>query len=377
MRDFGTVRPGTTLYIPFATYDSNDPSASVTLTGLATTDIEVIKDGSTTARSSDSGYALLGTDGIDEYGTGIHGISISLADNTAAGFYASGSQYWAVIASITVDGATINFISATWRIGYPDALLNTTIATLASQTSFTLTAGPAEDDALNGMWCVIHDVASAVQLGYAVISDYTGSTKTVTLAAGTTFTAAASDNIAIMGPTPLQPTTAGRTLGVESDGHGHADVKEWLGVAPLALTSQLVQAQGNQLGTQAKADVNAEVDSALDTAIPGTPTAGSVNDVLKDLDARLPGSGTLSILTAAAVNAEVVDVLTVDALTEAYAADGATFTFAQFAYMVWSLLAERNVASTTLTTNKLDGTTAAMTFTLDDATDPTTQTRAT
>jgi len=46
------------------------------------------------------------------------------------------------------------------------------------------------------------------------------------------------------------------------------------------------------------AQVNAEVDTALDTAIPGSPTAGSVNDVLKDLDARLPGSGTLSTLAA-------------------------------------------------------------------------------
>lgn len=44
----------------------------------------------------------------------------------------------------------------------------------------------------------------------------------------------------------------------------------------------------NQLGPQAKLDVNAEVDSALNTAIPGSPTAGSVNDVLKDVDTKLP-----------------------------------------------------------------------------------------
>ena len=46
MIDLGTVRPGTTLYIPFNTFDSNDPSASVTITGLAATDIEIYKDGS-------------------------------------------------------------------------------------------------------------------------------------------------------------------------------------------------------------------------------------------------------------------------------------------------------------------------------------------
>ena len=224
MIDFGTVRPGTTLYIPFNTYDSNDPSASVTITGLATTDIEVYKDGSVTQRASDSGYALLDTDGIDfDTTTGIHGFSIDLADNTTAGFYASGSQYWVVVAGITVDAGTVNFVAATFRIGYPDAILNTTIATLSSQTSFTLTSGPAEDDALNGRMCIIHDVASAVQVGHAVISDYTGATKTVTLAAGTTFTAAATDNISILGLAPLQPTTAGNTLDVTTTGAAGID----------------------------------------------------------------------------------------------------------------------------------------------------------
>ena len=52
MIDFGTVRPGTTLYVPFASYSS--AGASVTLTGLAVTDIEVYKDGSTTQRASDA-----------------------------------------------------------------------------------------------------------------------------------------------------------------------------------------------------------------------------------------------------------------------------------------------------------------------------------
>lgn len=65
------------------------------------------------------------------------------------------------------------------------------------------------------------------------------------------------------------------------------------------------------------------------------------------------------------------------ALTEAYAADGSTMTPAQALYMIWSLLAERSIASTTLTAKKLDGSTTAMTFTLDSATTPTSQTRAT
>lgn len=263
IRDMGIVQPGTTLYIPFHTFDSNDPSASVTLTGLATTDIEIYKDGSATQRASDSGYALLDTDGIDfDTTTGIHGISINLADNTTAGFYAAGSQYWVVIASVTVDAATVNFVLCTFRIGYPNARLNTTIATLASQTSFTLTVGPAEDDALNGFYCLIHDVASAVQCGHAIISDYTGSTKTVTLAAGTTFTAAATDNIAIMGPAPLQPTVAARTLDVSTGGEAGVD---WANVGTPGSTVNLTST------TVGVVTLNTEADRAL---VRGTVTTG-------------------------------------------------------------------------------------------------------
>jgi hypothetical protein len=40
-------------------------------------------------------------------------------------------------------------------------------------------------------------------------------------------------------------------------------------------------------------------------------------------------------------------------------------------------LAERGISGTTLTAKKLDGSTTSMTFTLDDATTPTSQTRAT
>jgi hypothetical protein len=200
--DLGTVLPGSTQYIPFHTFDSNDPSASVTITGLAVTDIEIYKDGSVTQRASDAGYALLDTDGIDFDGvTGIHGFSLDLADNTTAGFFTAGARYWVVVSAITIDAATVNFVAATFRIGYPGALLDTTIATLASQTGFTLTAGSADNDAYNGWTAVVHDVASAIQVAAGIVSDYVGSTKTVTLSADPgIFTMAAGDNISLFPP---------------------------------------------------------------------------------------------------------------------------------------------------------------------------------
>lgn len=86
------------------------------------------------------------------------------------------------------------------------------------------------------------------------------------------------------------------------------------------------------------------------------------------------GSGTAQ--TAGDLKASITAILTT-ALTESYAADGATATAAQLLYMLWSFFAEPNISSTTLTAKKLDGSTTAMTFTLSDATNPVTVTRAT
>lgn len=64
------------------------------------------------------------------------------------------------------------------------------------------------------------------------------------------------------------------------------------------------------------------------------------------------------------------------AMTESYASDGATVTPVQMLYMLWSLMAEKSISSTTLTAKKLDGSTTSMTFTLNDDTSPTSITRS-
>jgi hypothetical protein len=146
MIDLGTVQPGTTIRIPFASFDKDDGS-SITMTNYAVGDILIYKDGSTTERASTTGFtATTDFDGK----TGKHLAIIDLADNTTAGFFSAGSEYVVAIDAVTVDAVTTGGWIARFRIGYVGAILDTTIATLASQTSFTLTAGPAEDDALNG-----------------------------------------------------------------------------------------------------------------------------------------------------------------------------------------------------------------------------------
>lgn len=78
----------------------------------------------------------------------------------------------------------------------------------------------------------------------------------------------------------------------------------------------------------------------------------------------------------AEVQSEVLDALNSDNLTEAYAADGAEGSVAEILYMLLAVLTEFAVSSTTMTVKKLDGSTTAATFTLDDADDPASITRA-
>lgn len=78
-------------------------------------------------------------------------------------------------------------------------LQRTIIATLASQTSFTLAAGSADNDAYNGAVIVVEDAATAAQKAIASISDYAGGTKTVTLAVDPgVFTMAIGDTVTIL-----------------------------------------------------------------------------------------------------------------------------------------------------------------------------------
>jgi plastocyanin len=355
----GTVLPGTTLYVPFHTFDSNDPSASVTITGLAATDIEIYKDGSVTQRASDTGYALLDTDGIDFDGiTGIHGFSVDLASNATAGFFEAGSSYWVVVSAVTVDAATVNFVAATFRIGYPGAILDTTIATLASQTSFTLEDGSADNDAYNGCVCIIHDLASAVQVAQGVVADYTGSTKTVTLAFDpAVFTMAAGDSIsffprvsahawngvplATTNPLPNAAADAAGGLVISDAGGLDADAMAASVSAIETDTSttldNLVDDLESRLGTPSDlgsgatiaanlVDIEAQTDD-IGAAGAGLTEAGGTGDHLTAL-ATQASVDALNDLSAADVNAEVVDALATDTYAEPTGVPAATATLA-------------------------------------------------
>lgn len=117
------------------------------------------------------------------------------------------------------------------------------------------------------------------------------------------------------------------------------------------------------------------IDTANDTGDASFWVAGADYSVVLSPDETIAGQTVVKVL--AQFSLENRANAPTKTITESYATDGSAATQAQLLYMIWSLLAERNISGTTLTAKKIDGTTNSMTFTLDSATAPTTQTRAT
>ena len=98
---YGDFAEDETVYIPFNTFTSDDPSASVTISDLADADIKVHKDGHVDQIVTDGATVVIDFDSI----TGNHLVTI---DTSAHSDYATGSEYQVRIEGTTVDGATIN-----------------------------------------------------------------------------------------------------------------------------------------------------------------------------------------------------------------------------------------------------------------------------
>ncbi|MEW8120075.1 MAG: hypothetical protein AB2792_23185 [Candidatus Thiodiazotropha sp.] len=169
---------------------------------------------------------------------------------------------------------------AAWTTGAggtpPDLLQSTTIATLTSQTVFTLTAGSADDDAYNGHYVVVTDQSTSTQKAVGQISDYVGSTRQVTLSADPAiFTMAVGDTVDVIAST--------------GSGLDAAGTRAALGMASADLDTQL-----DALPTAA--ENRAEMDSN------STQLAAIVQDTGTDIPASITG---LNDPTAAAIATQV------------------------------------------------------------------------
>ena len=80
----------------------------------------------------------------------------------------------------------------------PVVLEDTTVGTVNTQTNFTIAAGSDVDDAYNGQALILYDASNSDYPSVHTVSDYVGSTKTVTIDSTPNFTITTSDGVKIM-----------------------------------------------------------------------------------------------------------------------------------------------------------------------------------
>lgn len=156
--------------------------------------IRIYKNDSTTERSSAAG--ITDTEDLDTQ-TGVHHLKIDLSDNTDAGFYVAGSDYFVVLNGAVIDTKTVNVPLAQFSIGKKPENQSTvrgvvtTGATTTSIPTSSLSPAAAVTDQFKGRIVVFdNDTATANLRGQG--SDITGSTSGGTLTVTALTTAPAS-----------------------------------------------------------------------------------------------------------------------------------------------------------------------------------------
>ena len=302
------VPAGDVLPIFFDTY-AGATGASVTMTGLAVTDIEIYKDGGVTQRASDAGYTLLDTDGIDfDALTGIHGFSVDTGDNTDAGFYTVGAWFTVVVSAITVDSQTISFIAAQFRIMEAETTAGRPLTQTAALSANAITATAINADAITAA-----KVAADVS---AEIADAVWNEDATGHQTQGTFGQAIGDPVADTNTIFKAVVTdaTGATVGVD-------------GAAILADTNELQTdwVNGGRL------DLLIDAIKAKTDALPADPADAS------DVAAAI---AALNDLSAAQAKAEVVAALATDTYAEPTGTPGATLALS--AKISWLFMALRN-----------------------------------
>ena len=318
------VPAGDVLPIFFATYGGTN-GESVTMTGLAVTDIEIYKDGSATQRASDAGYTLLDTDGTDFDGiTGIHGFSIDTGDNTDSGFYTVGAWFTVVVSAVTVSSQTVSFIAAQFRImaaegvaGVPD--VNTTHISDTSQTArdigasvllssgtgtgqVTLTSGRVNADVTHIATAAVS--ASTAQLGVNVVNVGGSAVSATSGLLNANVTQISGDSAAADAlesycdgttPQPVNVTTWSGTSVASPDtaGYPKVTIKSGTGTGEISLSSGRVAVQSGIRKNQALANFPfLMTDSTNHNPATGLTVSGT-----RSIDGASFASGTIANMT--------------------------------------------------------------------------------
>ncbi|HXG36514.1 MAG TPA: hypothetical protein VNL15_06070 [Dehalococcoidia bacterium] len=170
------------------------------------------------------------------------------------------------IAAISADAVAADNLEAEYDgTGYKDYVRRGTAQAGAAGTITLDAAASASDDLYNGL---IVAIVSGTGIGQArLVTDYVGATKVATVSPNW-ITAPDATSVFVLLP------------------WARVDLEFWRGITPNPLVSGLLQAQANQLGTQGKADVNAEVLDVLNVdtfAEPGQEAPPATTTLVKKI----------------------------------------------------------------------------------------------
>ncbi len=258
----------------------------------------------------------------------LHGVSTSLSDTTTAATVTDNTVRKTELTTIdtVVDGIQTDLDNGTDGLGAllaainaggssPQLLQTTTIATLASQVNFTLTAGSADDDAYNNQMVVVTDSATSTQKAIGLVSDYTGSTKTITLDVDPgVFTMATGDTIDII-------AISGSSIGLSVDASGNVTLKSGTHTGAIVPTVSTVTdlnlgiiygaaATGTLSTTQATTDLTGYADDQLIDAVI-IATSGAAEGERSDITDYASASGliTFTAMTTAMSNGDTFKIV--------------------------------------------------------------------
>ena len=252
------------------------------------------------------------------------------------------------------------------RRGTPQSITSTT-TTIDASAAFG-------DNVLAGMVLGVYGSTQGYWQ-YRAVNSNVGSTDVLTHDAWTTTPSGTLSYIIYAGaPMSSTATLSNNVTQIASSSAAATSLKNMLtGVGGETITATTV---GNRTGNVSGSvgSVTGAVGSVTGAVGSVTGAVGSVTGAVGSVTAAVT-VGTNNDKTGYALSNAGVDALYTRALTESYAADGAAPTIAQVLFAIQQFLQEKAASGTALTVKRLDGSTTAMTFLLNDATNPTSITR--
>ncbi len=341
--------------------------SALVLTGQGTSKHAALLTGGT-AGTSDGLKLVAGSGGV---GLRLDTLTASGAVTLSSTLTVSGAT---TLTGLTTGALSCTTITASGAVAFQSTFAVTTSTSLAALSCTTLTASGAV--AFQSTFVVtgattLTGAVTASNVSNNIVGVALAASQHVIVDSGTVTTVTNQLTAAAIATGVWTDTTAGDftvALSVGKSLMNGVTLGTGLTVARCTLTDTLTTYTGNTVQTGDSFARIGATGSGLTSLAQASAWTSTLATNLGTLAGHDPGAtlGT-STLTAA-------QVLTT-ALTEAYAADGVAFTLSQALFMIYSAVMEFSIAGTTLTCKKLDGSTTAMTVTLDSSTAPTSRTR--